>query len=87
VNFGGALLTVPAELKGSSSKNDNASETVTRVTDFGDITIDFGTFPAFRKRGIVLEDRPLDARLLRSPQTKSVSKYYMEVLKGSGGRK
>jgi len=49
VNFGGALLTVPAEFKGSASKNDNASETVTRVTDFGDITIRFWNFPGIPK--------------------------------------
>jgi hypothetical protein len=64
---------------------DRLVNAVTRVTDFGDITIDFGTFPSFKIER-ELWFRKIDHwthTYYWSPQTKSVLKYYMEVLKGA----
>lgn len=64
---------------------DRLVNAVTKVTDFGDITIGFGTFPAFKIEREV-RFRKIDHWThvyYWSPQTKSVIKYHMEVLKGA----
>jgi hypothetical protein len=64
---------------------DRLVKTVTSVTDFGDITTGAGAFQAFK---IERDARFRDVDHWRfvyywSPQTKSVVRYLMEVLKGA----
>lgn len=64
---------------------DRLVNAITKVTDFGDITVGLGTFPAFKIEREVWF-RKIDHWThvyYWSPQTKSVVKYHMEVLKGA----
>jgi hypothetical protein len=64
---------------------DRVVNSVTRITDFGSITIGLGSFPAFKiERDAQFKHIDHWAFVYYwSPQTRSVVKYYMEVLKGA----
>ncbi len=64
---------------------DRLVNAVTKVIDFGDITIGLGTFPSFKiEREVWFRKIDHWTHIYYwSPQTKSVVKYHMEVLKGT----